>query len=196
MKKNSGKKLKLLPIILIVLAIVVLLIGIVYIIKTNISKNKNNGDVEKKYTEYNYIESIVEKYNEKSDKDSAQISISSSETDITLLNLDTMVMQNGQKHMTIFNYTKMEASSIIYDKNDTPLEVVTIIFDENYNVKKVSTFDVVKSALNTYESTDDVTKYQEIMNSVSEKFEEVLKDSEITLFNKTATELKEKEYKK
>ena len=194
MKIAKTKNVKKIIMVGIIVALVI--VGVIIVsVKKSETKNKI---IE--YTQYDYVKSIIDTYNESVETVSDEVSLIDNGNDIVVMISDFVETEEGGKHMSIMNYTTMKISSIIYDKDNNPTMVANMTVDENYNVSNVTTYAYSTGDINTYQSDDEkMVEFKKIAESVSKKFKKIVSEAAqngVELFNKSLNDLKLTEYKK
>lgn len=192
--KKEGKNNKNKLVIIIIIALIIVGVVLALVLKPK------SDDEEAKYTQYDYVKSIVDKYNTSTENVEEEASLVDSGSDVVVMLSDFIDIEDGGKHMSMMNYTKMQISSIIYDKDNNPTMVANMTVDENYSVSDVTTYVYSTGDINTYESNDEkIAEFKKMAEAASKKFKEVVAEAAkngVKLFGKNLTELKETEYSK
>ena len=179
--------------LIIVIIVLLVVVGVATLLALT-AKDKENDGVNKT-TEYSHITALLDSYNAKNEGTATDVTLMESETELAFMINDYVETETGEKQKIFVNYTTMQISSVVYDKDLKPTQIINMYINDTYTVKKVVVYDYSTEKLITYESNDkEIEEYQKRANIMSDKIKEIFNETSlngVTLFNKTITDVKD-----
>ena len=193
MKKNKNINVKRNRIIALIIAI-----SIVIIVTTIIICAVKPSEEATKYSQYKQVQDIVDNYNQSHAGFKSDVSLVDNDTDLIVMISNFVETEDGNKHISMINYTKKQINTTLYDKDNNPLMIANMQIDENYNVSNVVTYVYSTGDINSYNSEDEeIIEFKNIAATASSYFKEVFNSNkDLRLFGSTLLDLKSAEYKK